>query len=124
MAKLKPKFPDLPDLPGIPDLGDLWGQVQDLVDQSIGAVFSGAVDYIWGPLRPYLQDVFAATVKAGRLAAAAGKLARTMSGRLIHFFEHGAEFVAAWLVHGFLHWIDAIVDLVEDYVDKHWEDPV
>ena len=124
MSRFKPRFPDLPDIPGIPDLGDLWDKVQDLVDQSVGAVFDGAVSYIWAPIRPYLQDVFGAAVKASRVAVAAGKLARTMSGRLVNFFEHGAAFVAAWLVLGFLQWIDDIVDLVEDYVDSHWEDPV
>jgi hypothetical protein len=37
-------------------------------------------------------------------------------------FEHGTDYVALWLVHGFLKWVDAIVDLVEDYIDSHWDD--
>ena len=114
----------IPKLPGIPGLGDLWDQVQDLVNQSIGAVFGGLVRYIWAPLRPFLQPVADTLRGAISLATATAGLLTYVSFRLLHFFTNAPAIVAGWLIRGFLDWIDDVVDLVEDYVDSHWEDPI
>ena len=124
MARLKPRLPGLPDLPGIPDLGDLWDNVQDLVDQAVGAVFGGIVRYIWTPLRPFFGPVADTLRSAMVLAASTADLLAKVSDRLMHFFTHAPAIVAGWVIRGFLDWIDQVVDLAEDYVDGHWEDPI
>ena len=122
MLRSGPTLPGIPGIPGLPDFGDLWDRVQDLVGQAVGAVFNGVVDYIWDPVRPYLEAVHNVAGAAASAAAGAGRAAAAAAGRLFDFFEHGTDYVALWLVHGFLKWVDAIVDLVEDYIDSHWDD--
>jgi len=114
----------IPKLPGIPGLGDLWDQVQDLVNQAIGAAFSGIVRYIWTPLRPFFKPVADTLFGAIALATSTAGLLQVVSFRLLDFFIHAPVYVAAWVIRGFLDWIDDVVDLVEDYVDSHWEDPI
>ncbi len=114
----------IPDIPGLPDIGDLWDRVQSLVDQAAGNIFNGLVSYIWQPIRPYLDDVFKVAVEATNLAASAGGLSSLITGRLVHFFRNGPEIVGGWILRSFLQWIDAMVDLVEDYIDSHWDDAI
>jgi hypothetical protein len=102
-------------LPKLPDIGDIIGKVT-------GPVTDWVKNYLWSPISRFFNGLMTAVDAAVHHLPDLAVGIAIIALRVQSIFVHGPSFVAHWLVKGFNLWIDAIDDLLEDWVDKLWDE--
>lgn len=96
------------DLPGI---GDITNAVKSFVN-----------DYILKPLLGWLADLYDMIWEGFWSGLTALSHMPRFIAKVASLFIHGDVYVASWLLKGFLQWIEALGNLLEDFLVEHWDD--
>lgn len=106
----------------IPGLSGIWKIVAGPVKSWIRSGFTAVVDYVWQPLRPWFEGAVGWLGNALNAVEQTALLAGVMSGKLLTVLNNAPDFIARWLIKGFLLWIEEVGQLLEDFIEKHWDD--
>ncbi len=126
---------------------DLFGKIPIVggaIKSAIQALFDFLRDWIWNPLRPWFDRLTGGSWDmlqgASRLPSAMWTFAQRVANRfdsvvdwmwqelgdiwnyVIKLKELDPWFIAHWITISFLHWIEDIANLVDDYIDRHWDE--
>lgn len=108
----------------IPNPSQLWdsvkGNVQGLIDQSVDALKS----WIWDPLAEWLGSLVRFVFSVPNAVIAVESALIHLAGQFLQLVENLPAIVAELVISTFLLWVEAIGDLLDAYVDNHWDDPI
>lgn len=108
----------------LPGVGGLFDTIEDVVKPWITQTFNSVVQYIWEPLRGPLVDIFEFVARTLNMVDGVIWTLAVVSEQLLDFFANGPSIIAEWVIESFLEWVDAVLSLVTDWIDEHWDDPI